>query len=48
MARRSATESAASFDVCRATNLSDTELVSGGGTLLMVLRLGGPESGSGP
>ena len=56
MARRSATESAATLDVCRVTKLGDAELVSGGRVLLlrvvamltaMVLRLGSPESGSG-
>jgi four helix bundle protein len=56
MARRSATESAAILDVCRATKLGDAELVSGGRVLLlrvvamltaMVLRLGSSESGSG-
>ena len=56
MARRSATESAAILDVCRAIKLGDAELVSGGRVLLlrvvamltaMVLRLGSAESGSG-
>jgi hypothetical protein len=56
MARRSATESAAILDACRAMKLSDAELVSRGRELLlrivamltaMVLRLGAPESGSG-
>jgi four helix bundle protein len=56
MARRSATECAAILDVCRATALADTALLSKGRTLLlrtvamltaMVLRLKGPGSGSG-
>lgn len=56
MARRSATECAATLDVCRATKLAELELLSKGRDLLlrvvamltaMVLRLSGPGSGSG-
>jgi len=56
IARRSATECAAILDVCRATNLANTEALSSGRTLLlrivamltaMVLRLNDPGSGSG-
>jgi four helix bundle protein len=56
MARRSATESAAVLDVCRATKLGEPKLALCGRELLlrivamltaMVLRLGGLESGSG-
>jgi hypothetical protein len=57
MARRSATESAAILDVCRATKLGDPTLALCGRELLllrvvamltaMVLKLGGLESGSG-
>lgn len=56
MARRSATECAASLDACRVTNLADLELLSHGRTLLLrtvamltatVLRLNDPGSGSG-